>query len=77
MQDALTTLGTSKDDASVVNIVLSQLALSQTSSSSQKAPTIEEADVSSDESEFSSLEITLHLNLLTLLALLVQLLCQS
>ena len=77
MQDASTTLETSKDDASVVNIVLSQPALSQTSSSSQKAPTIEEVDVSSDESEFSSLEITLHLNLLTLLALLVQLLCQS
>ncbi|GMY23899.1 hypothetical protein FCV25MIE_19140 [Fagus crenata] len=58
MQDASTTLRASKDVASLVNKVLSQPALSQTSSSSQKAPIIEEVDVSSDESEFSSQEIT-------------------
>ena len=58
MHDASTTLGASKDVASLVNKVLSQLALYQTSSSSQKASIIEEVDVSSDESEFSSLEIT-------------------
>uniref|UniRef100_A0A2N9E9D5 Retrotransposon gag domain-containing protein n=1 Tax=Fagus sylvatica TaxID=28930 RepID=A0A2N9E9D5_FAGSY len=58
MHDASTTLGASKDVASLINKVLSQPALYQTSSSSQKASIIEEVDVSSDESEFSSLEIT-------------------
>ncbi|GMY34052.1 hypothetical protein FCV25MIE_29294 [Fagus crenata] len=59
MQTTSTTLGASEDITSLVNKVLSQPTLSQTSNSNQKVPIIEEVDVSSDKFEFSSPESTL------------------
>ncbi|GMY12287.1 hypothetical protein FCV25MIE_07526 [Fagus crenata] len=58
MHVASTTLGASEDVASLVNKVLSQPVLSQTSSTNPDAPIIEEVDASSDESEFSFPEST-------------------
>jgi hypothetical protein len=58
MHIASTILEASEDLTSLVNKMLSQPALSQTSSTNLDAPIIEEADTSSDESEFSSPEST-------------------
>ncbi len=53
MYVASTTLGANEDVASLVNKVLSQPALSQTSSTNPDAPIILEVNASRDESEFS------------------------